>query len=105
MAVSKRAGSISGALTDTTLASFSAKTRNTSGYQENLVTGNTLGQEKISSARGKLRFTGTEDLDVVLAADYSVDDSFGIPRDFVGGIPDLTEGPKTTSLNKSMQGS
>lgn len=97
------AGSISGALTDTTLASFSAKTRNTSGYQENLVTGNTLGQEKISSARGKLRFTGTEDLDVVLAADYSVDDSFGIPRDFVGGIPDLTEGPKTTSLNKSMQ--
>jgi iron complex outermembrane receptor protein len=82
--------SISGPLSDTVYGSFSGKTRHTGGYVVNLATGtrngehSKLGQESISSARAKLRFLPSENLDIVLAADISKDTSYGTPRYYSG---------------------
>jgi len=80
-------GFISGEITDGVYGSLSMRNRSTSGYVENLVTGNMLGQETISSGRGKLRFVPSDDLDIVLSADFSSDQSYGAPRYHLGPRP------------------
>jgi iron complex outermembrane receptor protein len=84
------AASISGPLSDTVYGSFSGKTRHTGGHTINLASGtrngefSKLGQESISSARAKLRFLPSENLDIILAADVSKDTSYGTPRYYSG---------------------
>lgn len=80
-------GSISGQIADGVFGNVSLRTRNTGGYTENLHTGNSLGQEKVSTGRAKLRFAPSDALDIILSADLSVDQSFGTPRDFTGPRP------------------
>ena len=80
-------GFISGEIKDGVYASFSARNRNTSGYVRNLVTGNMLGQEQVSSARAKLRFVPSDELDIVLSADLTSDQTYGAPRYHLGPRP------------------
>ncbi|MEW6991641.1 TonB-dependent receptor [Colwelliaceae bacterium 6441] len=84
-------GYISGELAKDVYGSFSLRTRNSGGYVKNLVTNNTLGQDKVSSGRAKLRFVPTEELDIVIAADYMLDDSYGTPRYYEGPRPSLID--------------
>lgn len=81
-------GFLNGAISDHVAGSIAVRTRNTGGYVRNLSTGNRLGQDKVSSARGKLLFTPRDGLEVLLAADLMVDGSYGIPRYFEGPRPD-----------------
>ncbi|MCX7056390.1 MAG: TonB-dependent receptor [Proteobacteria bacterium] len=81
-------GFVNGAIAENVSGSFSIRTRNTGGYVRNLTTGNMLGQDKVSTARGKLLFTPTDKLEVLFAADWMVDNSYGIPRYFQGPRPD-----------------
>jgi iron complex outermembrane receptor protein len=84
------AGSVSGPLGDNIYGSFSGRTRHTGGHTINLATGtrdgkhSKLGQEAISSARAKLRLRPSEGVDIVLAADFSKDTSYGTPRYYSG---------------------
>lgn len=79
---------LNGAITDTVSGSMSLRTRNSGGYVRNLSTGNMLGQDKVSSGRGKLLFAPSDDLEIVLAADLTVDESYGTPRYFEGPRPE-----------------
>lgn len=85
-------GYITGEIKDGVYGSLSARNRNTSGWVRNLVTGNMLGQEKVSSARAKLRFVPSDDLDIILSTDLMSDQSYGAPRFHLGpepeGLPD-----------------
>ena len=84
-------GYVSGEIKDGVYGSAVMRTRNTSGYVTNLVTGNSLGQEKVSSARFKLRFVPNDRTDIVLSADGSSDQSYGTPRYFEGPRPGLLD--------------
>lgn len=67
--------------------SLAGKTRDSAGYVRNVFTGNMLGQDDQTSARGKLRFTPGERWDIVLSGDVSYDRTYGIPRYYVGDFP------------------
>ena len=99
------AGYVSGEIADGVFGSAALRTRSTGGYVENLVTRNTLGQEQVSSARVKLRFVPNDDLDIILSADTSSDQSFGVPRYFEGPRPDTldADSPFSNSIDTVAQ--
>jgi len=80
-------GYVNGEITDNLDGIISMRIRNSGGYVKNLATGNMLGQDKVSTFRGKLLYQPTDKLDILLGADLMVDDSYGIPRYFNGPRP------------------
>ena len=81
-------GYLNGAIADNVAGSLSMRTRNSGGYVKNLSTGIMLGQDKVSTTRGKLLFSPNEKLDILVAADLMIDNSYGTPRYFEGPRPD-----------------
>ena len=99
-------GLVSGQLVEGVFGSLVAKARDTGGYSKNLATGSMLGKEDITSMRGKLRFIPNEQLDIIITGDYMIDNSFGIPQDFLGGQSQLMRDlgiPAVNSLDEVSQ--
>ena len=82
-------GMVSGQIAEGMFGSLAAKSRDTGGYSRNLVTGSMLGKEDITSMRGKLYFMPNEQLEIGITGDYMIDNSFGMPQDFLGGQSQL----------------
>ena len=99
-------GLVSGQIAEGVFGSLSAKSRDTGGYSKNLANGSMLGQEDITTMRAKLRFMPNEELDIIISGDYMIDNSFGIPQDFLGGQSQLMRDlgiPAVTSLDEVSQ--
>jgi iron complex outermembrane recepter protein len=64
-------GVISGPLSDGIAASLSISSRKHEGYNTNTLTGNGLDDLKLTTVRGSLRFTPSENLDVLFSADFT----------------------------------
>lgn len=97
-------GTINGKIADDFSGSLAVKARKTSGYQRNIFTGRKRGQEGLVSARGKLRYSPSEDLNVVATLDRQLTDDFGYPRVLLAEKPDSfpadvpwATGPKVAS--------
>lgn len=67
-------GSVSGALTDTVRGRLSAYTKEYDGFGENLFTGNDINGDESWGVRGKLDIDFTENVNLLLIADYSEQD-------------------------------
>lgn len=85
-------GQASVPLTDNLFFSAGASSKNRSGYEYNETTGNRVNDEHISTVQGQLRFLPNDDLELILAADYTHQDQKGNPRHnicdetFAGGV-------------------
>lgn len=70
-------GSISGPITDTVAAKLVAQKKDRDGYVDNVLLGSEHQDADVLSVRGQLEFNPTEDLTVLLGADYTDDESNG----------------------------
>ena len=82
----------SGPLGDNVFAGVALKYEDADGWATNAVTGGKQGGVELFSGRGKLRFLPGDSVDVTLTAQYSQDQSGGIPFFAVHGDPQLLPG-------------
>ena len=71
---------LNGGLTETLSARVSAVVQDRDGYARNIVTGEDLEDRQFFGIRGQLRWQPNENIDVILAADYSDHEDNGLSR-------------------------
>ncbi|HVP83172.1 MAG TPA: TonB-dependent receptor, partial [Rhizomicrobium sp.] len=67
-------------LSDNLFFAGGVSSKNRSGYEYNETTGNRVNDEHVSTVQGQFRFVPSNDLEFVLAADYTHQDQKGNPR-------------------------
>lgn len=67
-------------LADNLFFAGGVSSKNRSGYEFNETTGNRVNDEHVSTVQGQLRFVPSNDLEFILAADYTHQDQKGNPR-------------------------
>jgi iron complex outermembrane receptor protein len=73
-------GYVNAPFTDKVFVTAGASFKSRDGYEFNESTGNRVNDEKLLTVQGALRFLPTDDVDFVLAADYTHQDQKGNPR-------------------------
>jgi iron complex outermembrane receptor protein len=97
-------------LTDNLFFAAGASTKNRSGYEFNESTGNRVNDEHLSTVQGQLRFLPSNDLELILAADYTHQDQKGNPRhnicdeSFQGGVHCVGINPDPRVVNAYTDG-
>ncbi|HVZ68571.1 MAG TPA: TonB-dependent receptor [Rhizomicrobium sp.] len=67
-------------LTDNLFFAGGVASKNRSGYEYNESTGNHVNDEHVSTVQGQLRYIPSNDLEIILAGDYTHQDQKGNPR-------------------------
>ncbi len=80
---------ISGPITERVLGRVAVKTTDRDGYGENEFTGNDVDDANKKSIRGHLQFNFTEDIDLLLSAEYHDEDDAGLGLKFVEELRDI----------------
>ena len=73
-------GQVNVPLTDNLFFAGGASSKNRSGYEYNETTGNRVNDEHTATVQGQFRYVPSDDLEVILAADYTHQDQKGNPR-------------------------
>lgn len=73
-------GRVNVPLTDNLFFAAGASSKNRSGYEFNETTGNRVNDEHLATVQGQLRFVPNDNLEMILAADYTHQDQKGNPR-------------------------
>lgn len=96
-------GYLSTPISETLFANVTFKIDRQDGWARNLFTGNDAEGKDISSARGKLKWIPSDDLEVIFAVDASKDRGEGIYGGFLSGDPELFPNISSYDENVSLQ--
>ena len=96
-------GYLSAPLSDTLFANLTVKSDRQDGWATNLFSGNDAEAKNISSARGKLRWVSSDDLEIIFAADATSDRRTGHYAGIFYGEPEIFPNILTYNDNVSLQ--
>ena len=85
-------GLVNGPLTDRISAKLSTSKKRRDGYADNITTGQELQDEDNFSIRGQMQFDATDNLSILLGANYSEDNQAGNCR-HLGNVDNSPAGP------------